>query len=128
MFLSDTLLCVSYISNEVFLWLFSPESFVSLEVFTVTSDLERQIVNNRSKICSEAETHSYMKWMTSGVAAPFIFAISTISANGCVVSFTVVMLLWNLLAILDSYCLREIMVVKFVNISWIRNISIPGYY
>lgn len=54
--------------------------------------------------------------MWSSVAAPFIFAI-LISANGCVVSVAVVMLLWALLAVLDRYCLREVMIVKFVNIS-----------
>lgn len=113
MLLSDILIYVSYISNEVFLWL------LSLEI--ATADMERQVINKSSKMCREAEFIKIER-MRSGVAVPFISTILAISANVCVVSFAVVMLLCALLDIFDSYWLRGIITVKFANIASVRTI------
>lgn len=93
--------------------------FWSLEI--ITADMEKQVINKSPKMCGEAEFIK-IKRMRSGVAVPFISTVLAISANGCVVSFTVVMLLCALLTILDSYWLREVMIVKLVNIASVRNI------
>ena len=79
------------------------------------------MINKSPKMCKEAEFIK-IKRMRSGVAVPFISTILATSDNGCVVSFAVVMLLCALPAILDSYRLSEVMVIKFVNIASVRNI------
>lgn len=86
----------------------------------------RQIIYKSFKMCSEAGFIN-IKWMRFNVTAPFMFAILTISANDSVISFTIVILLWALLAILDSFNLKEVMIVKFMNTSWVRDTNITSY-